>query len=644
MKVMTLSMLALMLTTQPLGAQLRPVSPDTLLHSFWSTLPLVVHAWGERSEANLITGVGVVQRLDGSGALATPEGNPLDAAAVLAHDEHDGVQACWSRSVALSQYEVLCQRLNRDLTPRTAATHIAFQDSFSYPSHTAASDARGNLLVAWIDQRAVVFRQWYATGDLDPQAGLAFQGLAVEQVLAVRFAEGHFTLLAQTAATPCTLWTQSFSLAGAALGPATQLTTPPQDYEDLLFHAAQGGGRVAVVWRRQPLLTNDGPTYVSLYDEAMAPLGAPRAVTKAINVGCDGRGRCLVNTFGGIQAYDTNGVAGQFMPGPTASAYTDIGVSPAGDFALAWSSVGPAALASTQRGRLPVPVPWEVHVQRFGGPPKGDLDASGMPDILLQSLATGTVEVWPMNGATRSGPARALDVTPGAGWQVVGSDDFDGDWRQDAVLWNSTTGAVEIWYLGGTEGTTRLGSASVSGATLPAPASGWRIAATGDFDANGWPDLLWSRQADGHLMVWSLKNALYQATLTPNPAQAVDSNWRVVAALDFDNDGRRDLLWYNVSSGRIVFWYLDGNLQRLSGRFATPPAAGDNNWTVVAAGDWGNGNSAATTNAKDLLWRNATSGRLVMWHLDPTGTRLAGSFTNPDAPGDPLGWSVVGPR
>ena len=47
----------------------------------------------------------------------------------------------------------------------------------------------------------------------------------------------------------------------------------------------------------------------------------------------------------------------------------------------------------------------------------------------------------------------------------------------------------------------------------------------------------------------------------------------------------------------------------------------------------------------DVVWRNASSGRVVVWHLDFAGNRTSGLFTSPDAPGpDPTGWTIVGPR
>jgi hypothetical protein len=45
-----------------------------------------------------------------------------------------------------------------------------------------------------------------------------------------------------------------------------------------------------------------------------------------------------------------------------------------------------------------------------------------------------------------------------------------------------------------------------------------------------------------------------------------------------------------------------------------------------------------------MVWRNATSGRFVVWHMDQAGNRTSGVFTTPDAPASPLAWTIVGPR
>jgi hypothetical protein len=127
------------------------------------------------------------------------------------------------------------------------------------------------------------------------------------------------------------------------------------------------------------------------------------------------------------------------------------------------------------------------------------------------------------------------------------------------------------------------------------------------------------------------------------PDQAADANWSIQAARDFNGDGLRDLLWYNSTSGNAVIWYMDAQVKRISGGFTTPMSAGNNNWRIVGAGDYGKG-SGGVFGAPDIVWRNATSGKLVVWHMNFAGQRTAGVFTSPDSPSSPLDYEVVGPR
>ena len=130
----------------------------------------------------------------------------------------------------------------------------------------------------------------------------------------------------------------------------------------------------------------------------------------------------------------------------------------------------------------------------------------------------------------------------------------------------------------------------------------------------------------------------------PVPAQAVDANWEIVGARDFDGDGATDLLWYNSTSGKIVQWLMDASVQRLTGRFTVPAQAGDANWKVLAAGDFGVG-AGGVAGSNDVVWHNASSGKLVVWYLDLAGNRTAGTFTTPDGPPAPAtDWTVAGPR
>jgi hypothetical protein len=245
-----------------------------------------------------------------------------------------------------------------------------------------------------------------------------------------------------------------------------------------------------------------------------------------------------------------------------------------------------------------------------------------------------------MNGVSRVGAQTAVNPDAAAGQELRGADQFvPATPSTDLVFWNSTTGLVTFWSM---DGLTRSGAEIALSGAPPLPLN-WQIVASGDFNHDGHPDLLWRNTTSQNLVIWTMNGTSKVGNVIPNPSQAVNSNWRVVAALDYDGDGNRDLLWYNDTSGKIVLWYMDASVVRITGAFTNPSGAGNNNWKVVAGGDFGP-ESGGTPFANDIVWRNDTSGRLVVWQMDRAGNRQAGLFTDPDAPVPALDWSVVAPK
>jgi hypothetical protein len=272
---------------------------------------------------------------------------------------------------------------------------------------------------------------------------------------------------------------------------------------------------------------------------------------------------------------------------------------------------------------------------------KGDLQNDLATDLFLSNTVTGEQHVWLMNAVTRLTDAPLNPVTPSSlDQQIVGVDDFNGDLRNDLVLWNRATGAVEFWPM---NGTTRLGPplALSNAPTLP---PNWKLCATADFNHDARPDLLWRNTSSQRLVVWTMNGTAKTGAIIPNPDQAADGNWEVVAASDLDGDSNVDLLWQNTTSGKIAYWLMNASMHRIAGSFTNPASAGDNNWRVLAAGDYGPG-SGGIAETTDLVWRNTDSGRLAVWHMDWAGNRTSGSFTTPMQPDtSALDWTVVGPR
>ncbi len=216
---------------------------------------------------------------------------------------------------------------------------------------------------------------------------------------------------------------------------------------------------------------------------------------------------------------------------------------------------------------------------------------------------------------------------PTATSSLVGVDDFVGD-NQDETVWRDTvTGAAYVDFH------------PVTGA--PTLALNWKLSATGDFSGDGKADILWRNTTSQKLVVWTMNGSAKIGNIIPAPDQAVDANWEVAGATDFNGDGNRDLLWYNQTTGKIVLWFMNASVQRITGQFTNPASVGNNNWKVLAVGDYGKG-AGGVYDTQDVVWQNDTSKKIVVWFMDLAGNRTNGTFTTPDVL---VGaWDLVGPR
>ena len=109
--------------------------------------------------------------------------------------------------------------------------------------------------------------------------------------------------------------------------------------------------------------------------------------------------------------------------------------------------------------------------------------------------------------------------------------------------------------------------------------SAWQVKGIGDFDSDGKSDVLWRHETTG-------ENYLYPMDgLSIKPSEGyvrtvADSAWRIVAVGDYDGDGYSDILWRNFSTGDGYMYPMQGTSIKATEGYTRNVA--DQNWTVVA--------------------------------------------------------------
>jgi hypothetical protein len=219
--------------------------------------------------------------------------------------------------------------------------------------------------------------------------------------------------------------------------------------------------------------------------------------------------------------------------------------------------------------------------------------AAATSDVTPAHPFTGGALVWQAGDAFRLTDSaietKRLFTRPSNGAQLVGVADFDGDGQRD-LLW-TTSGSL----LGYMAGSALRGSDPVALVDLGPLAAGEQAIGAGDFDGDGYGDVL---AADGY--------AIRARFTVPGGAPAlVDLGRAAQASLagigDFDANGSDDIAWR--TAGGLAIWLMDRG--RITATVELAVAQ-----DVLGVGDW-DGDGAA-----ELALRNADGTVSVLHPLD----------------------------
>jgi len=238
-----------------------------------------------------------------------------------------------------------------------------------------------------------------------------------------------------------------------------------------------------------------------------------------------------------------------------------------------------------------------------------DFNGDGVSDVLWRDLGTGLANVAYLGDGTLDNTAQLSPELASPNWQLEGTGDFDGDGREDDLVWrNYDTGSNLLVFTEAADGA----QTTVSLLSLPSEdaAAGWLLQGVGDFDGDKLQDdLLWYRPETADVYVWVLDDGDPVDVINVSPDAAIDPAWEIGGVTSLDDDGLQDdILWRNTLTQEVAVWITEDGIAT---DFVLIDTLANPNWISVGVSDYD-----GDLNSDDILWFNTTNGNLRAWFMD----------------------------
>lgn len=223
-----------------------------------------------------------------------------------------------------------------------------------------------------------------------------------------------------------------------------------------------------------------------------------------------------------------------------------------------------------------------------------DFDGDGFGDILYRHNEELTWQLDLMNGDSIQSSFEMSSMSTCCGWLFNGIGDFNADGYDDVIIRNTQSGR---WYIYNLQG-----DLVVSRGYVPLEdAQAVAVQAVADFNQDGFDDVLLRNEQTGEWSINLLRNREILDTISPDMSKVL--SWEIVAAKDFDGNGSPDILIRNRNSGAWYIYQYENTSVIQRGYVSNLSA--DLDEEVQAIGDFnGDGQFGILFRNKATLWWN----------------------------------------
>jgi hypothetical protein len=204
--------------------------------------------------------------------------------------------------------------------------------------------------------------------------------------------------------------------------------------------------------------------------------------------------------------------------------------------------------------------------------------------------------------------------------------DFNLDGYTDLLWRNTNTGQNMLWPMTNTNNITTCGPLVSNG--LPPLPTGWVVSGTADFTGDCNNDILWTMPRSTNLLLWTMMGPTF---IMSNWMPSLPSGYGVAGTGDFNGDGKTDLVLTNSSTTSFTIRLMNGTsvLSNVTVS-ATWPGTSPK---IVGAGPFNGGEQA------DVLFRDSTGANYV-WEM--SGTIYPGLSSQIQLASTNTTWQTVG--